>query len=57
MHEQPVYQKQGFFENERYDMAECLARKGFYIPSGLALTREQMETVVRKVRKVMEEVN
>ena len=57
MHEQPVYQKQGFFENERYDMAECLARKGFYIPSGLALTREQMETVVRKVRKVMEDVN
>lgn len=55
MHEQPVYQKQGLFENERYEKAEYLARKGFYIPSGLALTMEQMEMVVKKVRKVMKE--
>lgn len=56
MHEQPVYVKQGLFENERYKTAEYLARKGFYIPSGLALTKEQMETVASKVRKVMGEV-
>lgn len=56
MHEQPVYKKQGLFINERYRTAEFLARKGFYIPSGLALTKEQMETVVGKVRKVMEAV-
>lgn len=56
MHEQPVYEKQGFFVDERFKTAEYLARKGFYIPSGLALTKEQMETVVGKVRKVMEEV-
>ncbi len=53
MHEQPVYQKQGLFQNESYPNAEYLARKGFYIPSGLALTQEQMEQVVCKVRKVM----
>lgn len=53
MHEQPVYQKQGLFQNESYPNAEYLARKGFYIPSGLALTQEQMEHVVCKVRKVM----
>lgn len=56
MHEQPVYIKQGLFINERYKTAEYLARKGFYIPSGLALGKEQMETVIRKVRKVMEEI-
>lgn len=56
MHEQPVYEKQGLFEKERYEAAEYLARKGFYIPSGLALTRGQRETVVKKVRKVMEEI-
>jgi len=43
MHEQPVYQRQGLFKNEKYPNAEYLARKGFYIPSGLALTEEQME--------------
>ncbi|MBD5492116.1 MAG: DegT/DnrJ/EryC1/StrS family aminotransferase [Lachnospiraceae bacterium] len=53
MHEQPVYQKQGLFNRESYPNAEYLARKGFYIPSGLALTEEQMERVVTGVRGVM----
>ena len=54
MHQQPVYQKQGKFVNETYPNAEYLARKGFYIPSGLALTREQMGKVVIAVRKVID---
>ena len=53
MHEQPVYQKQGLFKEESYPNAEYLARKGFYIPSGLALTTEQMERVVMGVHRVM----
>lgn len=53
MHEQPVYQQAGLFLGERYAQAEYLARKGFYIPSGLALTIEQMEQVVAGVEKVM----
>lgn len=54
MHEQPVYQKAGLFLDERYPNAECLARKGFYIPSGMALTEEQMERVVYVMKKVMD---
>lgn len=53
MHEQPVYQKQGLFKGERFEHAEYLARKGFYIPSGLALSEEQMEVVVEKLYKVL----
>ncbi len=53
MHEQPVYQKQGLFRNERYKNAEYLARKGFYIPSGLALTEEQMKSVADKLHKIL----
>lgn len=53
MHEQPVYQKQGLFKEESYPNAEYLARKGFYIPSGLALTAEQMEQVVAGVNRVI----
>lgn len=56
MHEQPVYQKQGLFEKEKYPNAEYLARKGFYIPSGLALTGEQMERVVAAVHNVISQV-
>ena len=56
MHEQPVYKNAGLFGTEHYENAEYLARKGFYIPSGLALTEDQMEEVVVKVRKVMQKV-
>lgn len=57
MHEQPVYQKRGLFLNETYPAAEYLARKGFYIPSGLALTMEQMERVVTGVRRMINNVS
>lgn len=57
MHEQPVYQDMGLFKNEQYKNAEYLARKGFYIPSGLALTKEQMDTVVDGIVKVMSTIN
>lgn len=53
IHEQPVYRKMGLFDNERYENAEYLARKGFYIPSGLALTEEQMGIVVEKVKEAV----
>ncbi|MCX4299383.1 MAG: DegT/DnrJ/EryC1/StrS family aminotransferase [Lachnospiraceae bacterium] len=56
MHEQPVYQRQRLFENQKYPNAEYLARKGFYIPSGLALTEEQMEQVVDGVKNVMKKL-
>lgn len=56
MHEQPVYKKEGLFKSEKYENAEYLARKGFYIPSGLALTEEQMEEVVGKVKKVLQQI-
>lgn len=56
MHEQPVYRNKGLFEGEIYSNAEYLARKGFYIPSGLALTKEQMDKVIAGVRKVMNQI-
>lgn len=56
MHEQPVYRKAGLFKGDCYPQAEYLARKGFYIPSGLALTEKQMDRVAVAVRKVMERI-
>lgn len=44
------------FSGETYSNAEYLARKGFYIPSGLALTEEQMEQVVVGVKNVMQKI-
>jgi perosamine synthetase len=53
MHEQPVFRKMGLFTNEMHPNAERLARRGFYLPSGLALTYTQMEQVVAAVGEIM----
>jgi perosamine synthetase len=52
MHEQPVFQRMGLFKGESYPVAERIARRGFYIPSGLALKDEQIEQVSQAVHKV-----
>jgi perosamine synthetase len=54
MHEQPVFQKRGWFTNEHYPVAEKMGRRGFYIPSGMGLSTEQIETVAETVREVFE---
>jgi len=53
MHLQPVFHKMGLFENESYPVAERLSERGFYIPSGLALTEEQMNIVTEKVKEIL----
>jgi perosamine synthetase len=52
MHQQPVFKKMGLFAEESCPVAEKLARRGFYLPSGLALTNEQIETVVKTVKTI-----
>lgn len=52
MHEQPVYRKAGLFDGESYPHAERIARRGFYLPSGLVLTDGQMERVSAAVHEV-----
>lgn len=53
MHEQPVFKKMNLFAGERYPNAERIARRGLYIPSGLALTDAQMHEVAQAVHEVI----
>lgn len=53
MNEQPVFQKMGLFKNELHPVAARLARRGFYLPSGLALMDEQIERVAEVMHKVI----
>jgi perosamine synthetase len=53
MHEQPVFHKMGLFLNESYPVAENLARRGFYVPSGLALKKTEIEEVSNAVKKIL----
>ena len=43
----------GLFKDEKYPISENIARRGFYIPSGLALTEAQMHEVVDVMKKVL----
>lgn len=54
MHEEPVFRKMGLFVNEKYPVAERLAQRGFYLPSGLALTDDQIEMVVFHLKELMQ---
>lgn len=50
MHEQPVFRRMGLFEGVRCPVAERLARRGFYVPSGLALREQDVGRVSRAFR-------
>ena len=54
MHEQPVFRKMGLFTGEQYAVAERLARRGFYLPSGMALTEAQIDKVVEAVCELLQ---
>lgn len=51
MHEQPVFKEMDLFKDEGYPVAEKLARNGFYVPSGVGLTQEELETVSKTICK------
>ena len=53
MHEQPVLQRRGLFAGERYPVSERIARQGLYLPSGVAMTDQQLEDVCVAVRRVL----
>jgi perosamine synthetase len=54
MHEQPVFRKMGLFNGVFCPEAEKIARRGFYIPSGMALTDEQIREVAKTLHEVMQ---
>jgi perosamine synthetase len=54
MHEQPVFQAKGLFAGESYPVTERISALGLYLPSGQAITDEQIQEVVFAVRDVLE---
>lgn len=54
MHMQPCLQKRGLFENESHPVSEKLSARGFYIPSGLALSDNEMEIVAGTLKRILQ---
>lgn len=53
MHQQPVFTKMGLFVEEEYPNATKLYERGFYIPSGMAITKEQIEEVSKRLHEIL----
>jgi perosamine synthetase len=53
MHEQPVFIAAGLFKDVYCPVSERLARRGFYLPSGTALTNKDLETVTSTLKEVL----
>ena len=53
MHQQPVLRDMDYFSEECLPVAEHLYKKGFYIPSGMALTEKQIMDVGNTVKEIL----
>lgn len=53
MHLQPIFRRMDWYKAESHPVAERLATRGFYLPSGLALTIEEMELVAKVLHETL----
>lgn len=53
LHEQPALHKLGLFKTERFPVTERIARQGLYLPSGMTLTKKQIDEVVVAVSDII----
>jgi perosamine synthetase len=53
MHEQPALLERGLFRDERHPVAERLARRALYLPSGLGLGEAELDRVADAVCAVL----
>ncbi len=52
VHEQPVFRRDSALSGDDFPVSVELSKKGFYLPSGMALTKSQMDLVCRAVAEV-----
>jgi len=53
MHEQPVLRSRGLFAGESYPVTQRLSERGLYLPSGTAITEDQIDEVIAAVRSLL----
>ncbi len=53
IHKQPVFLKKGLFQGEFHPNSENIYKYGLYLPSGLAITTEQIDIVTNKLKRLI----
>ena len=54
MHDQPVFNNMGLFVGEKYPVTDNAYKYGLYLPSGMTITKEQIDTVVTELKSIIE---
>lgn len=53
IHQQPVFIKRGWFASEHCPVSERIARRGFYLPSGVGLTEIEADESARALLEIL----
>lgn len=56
VHRQPVLSSRPGAQNQNFPVSDELSRKGLYLPSGLALTETQIQTVCEAIKEIRAEL-
>lgn len=54
IHKQPVFLKAGLFAGESHPVSERIGERGFYVPSGMALTKDEIRRVASAVKTALQ---
>jgi len=57
VHLQPLFKKNREYKSLSFPVAEELSQKGFYLPSGLALTDDQIQEVTEAIKVIQESLD
>ena len=55
IHKQPVFLKNGLFVNDSHPNAEHISEYGFYLPSGLSITVNEIDIVADTLKRLIKE--
>ncbi|MCA9034578.1 MAG: DegT/DnrJ/EryC1/StrS family aminotransferase [Planctomycetaceae bacterium] len=53
LHQQPVFQNQGLFNDIAMPVAETMATRGFYLPSGLGLQAPEIQQCAKVLKEIL----
>jgi len=56
IHLQPVFNNMGLFKNESYPVSEKIAERGFYLPSGLGISNDEIKLVCEKLKEIISNI-
>lgn len=57
MHKQPALTKLGFAKTAKCPIAEEIGKRGLYLPSGLAITKTQINTVCKAIKDIKKDID